>query len=128
MGLIRATLTLANPRDASRSAMQVEALVDTGALHLCVPEHVALQLGLTELEQREVTLADGKKRSYSGPVLIEYQGRHCFTGALVMGDEPLLGAIPMKDMDLVIHPATRQRAANPASPNIPSAVVKTVKN
>ena len=42
--------------------MRVNSLVDTGALHLCVPEHVALQLGLDELYQREVTTADGRKQ------------------------------------------------------------------
>jgi len=32
----------------------VEALVDTGAITSCVPEHVAIQLNLEALEQREV--------------------------------------------------------------------------
>ena len=42
--------------------MRVNSLVDTGALQLCVPAHVALQLGLDELYQREVTTADGRKQ------------------------------------------------------------------
>jgi clan AA aspartic protease len=129
MGLTRAKLIVSNPRESNRAAMQIDALVHTGALHLCVPEHVSLQLGLIELEKREVTLADGKKQlcSYCGPVLIEFNGRHCFTGALILGDEVLLGAIPLEDMDLVIHPATRSLMANPASPNIPSATAKGVR-
>jgi hypothetical protein len=30
------------------------ALADTGALHLCIPQHVAIQLDLQEQEKREV--------------------------------------------------------------------------
>ena len=36
-------------------AVQVAALADAGAVHLCVPEHLAIQLDLAELEQREVS-------------------------------------------------------------------------
>ena len=35
-----------------------------------------------------------------------------------MGDEILLGLIPMEDMDVIIHPATRELTVNPESPNI----------
>jgi hypothetical protein len=37
---------------------------------------------------------------------------------MIMGDEVLLGAIPMEDMDVIIHPATRELIVNPESPNI----------
>jgi len=50
--------------------------------------------------------------------------RGCFTGALVLGDEILLGAIPMEDMDLVVSPATRSATVNPASRNVPSSSAK----
>lgn len=104
------------------------ALVDTGALHLCLPEHLAIQLGLPELEKREVTLSNGHKQlvPYVGPIEVSFQNRHCFVGAMVLGDETLLGAIPMEDMDLVIHPALRQLVINPDNPNIPGALAKTL--
>jgi clan AA aspartic protease len=126
MGLVRTEITLSNPSKQKLAPLTVTALVDTGAVHLCVPEHVALQLGLSELEQREVTLADGKRKvcSYCGPVQIEFSGRRCFTGALVLGDEVLLGAIALEDMDLVVHPGSRRLMSNPLSPNIPSALAK----
>ena len=60
-------------------------LADSGAVHLCIPEHIAIQLQLRELEQHEVILADGLRR-------------------MVLGNEVLLGAIPMQDMDLVLRP------------------------
>ena len=126
MGLAHARVTLANTRRADLAPVEIDALADTGALHLCVPEHIALQLQLEELEKREVTIADGSKRlvSYVGPITVSFANRHCFTGAMVLGNEPLLGAIPMEDMDLVVVPGTQRVAINPASPNFASSVAK----
>jgi clan AA aspartic protease len=126
MGLVRTRIGLSNPRDASLSPVEVEALVDTGAMMLCIPEHVAIQLKLAELYKREVTTADGSRHqcSYVGPVQVTFQNRGCFVGALVLGDEVLLGAVPMEDMDLIVSPAGRSVTVNPASPNIPSVIVK----
>ena len=45
-------------------------------------------------------------------------------GALVLGDEVLLGVIPMEDMDLIVIPQTRSVEVNPLSPNIAMATVK----
>jgi clan AA aspartic protease len=127
MGLFTTTIELSNPRDAGLSPLTVSALVDTGALHLCVPEHVAQQLKLGTLYEREVTVADGRQQlvPYAGPVEVKFGDRGCFTGALVLGDQVLLGAIPMEDLDLVVIPATRSVTVNPASPNIPSSIVKS---
>jgi clan AA aspartic protease len=126
MGLIETTIILSNPSNADLASMQVSALVDTWALHLCIPEHIALQLQLKELEKREVILADGKRQlcAYCGPVKVTFQNRSCFVGALVLGDSVLLGVIPMEDMDLVVEPATRKVTVNPLSPNIPFSTVK----
>ncbi len=46
------------------------------------------------------------------------------TGAMIMGDEPLLGAIPMEDMDLMFKPSLQRVDVNPASPNIPTSLAK----
>jgi clan AA aspartic protease len=128
MGITRTTIQLSNPVEPGPGPIDCEALADTGAMHLCVPESVALQLGLslTSQDPREVTLADGSKRSvpYVGPIRVQFENRSCFVGGLVMGDEVLLGAIPMEDMDLIVRPLTRDVAVNPASPNMPSSVAK----
>ena len=63
MGLIRGTFQLLNPLSQELAPLEVSALADTGAVHLCIPEHVALQLQLQELEKREVVLADGHRRT-----------------------------------------------------------------
>ena len=126
MGLINAEIELSNARDGEIRPVKVKALVDTGALHLCVPEHIALQLELQELYKREVKTADGKSHlvPYMGPVAVRFDNRGCFTGALVFGDEVLLGAVPMEDMDVLISPATESLIVNPDSPNIATSVVK----
>ena len=128
MGLVRAGIELANAKDPAIRPMTVDSLVDTGALLLCVPEHVAAQLGLEELERREVTTADGTTHlaPYVGPVLVRFENRQCLTGALVLGDEVLLGAVPMEDMDVLVSPATRTLIVNPDSPNFARAIVKAV--
>jgi len=101
-------------------------MVDTGALMLCIPEHIALQLKLETNNKREITTADGRKQMvpYVGPIEVLYENRNCFVGALLLGDEVLLGAVPMEDMDLVISPAKRKLIVNPESPNFPHALVK----
>ena len=126
MGIIRTEIGLANPSRTDLSAANCSALVGTGAVHLCVPEHVAIQLGLRELEQREVTLANGHRVAvpYVGPIEVRFKNRRCFTGAMVMGDEPLLGAIPMEYMDLVVTPSLQTVDVNPESPNIPGSLAK----
>jgi clan AA aspartic protease len=104
----------------------IQALVDTGAMPICIPEHVAVQLELQEIEKREVTTADEHSHlvPYVGPVQIRFQNHTCFTGALVIGESVLLGAVPMEDMDLVLSPSGQTITVNPKSPNFPSAVVK----
>ena len=126
MGLVKAKLELKNPRKPELQPIEVDALADSGAVHLCIPPHVQIQLGLDEITKKEATLADGKKVlvPYVGPVELRFKNRVGFTGALVMGDEVLLGAIPMEDMDLVICPRTRTLDVNPESPNIATSVVK----
>ena len=126
MGLVNARITLKNPRIAGLAPLEVEALADSGAVHLCIPEHVRLQLKLDEQSKKEATLADGSKKlvTYVGPVEIQFKNRVGFVGALVMGDQVLLGAIPMEDMDLVIHPKKRQLDVNPDSPNIATSIAK----
>lgn len=124
MGVIYSHLRLANQARPDLEEIEAEALVDTGAIHLCIPEHVAMQLQLGQLSPREIKTADGKSHlvPYVGPVRVEMLGRECITGALVLGDRVLLGAIPMEDMDLVIEPARQRVGVNPLSPNIPMSL------
>ena len=127
MGLVNGKLLLKNPRLPELAPVDVVALADSGALHLCIPEHVQIQLKLEAIDNKEVTLADGSKKlvPYVGPIELRFKNRVGFAGALVMGDQVLLGAIPMEDMDLIIIPKTRTLDVNPDSPNIASSIVKS---
>jgi clan AA aspartic protease len=126
MGLTHNTLTLSNPRRDDLSPLTVSALADTGALHLCIPPHIALQLALETVDHKEATLADGSKIRvpYVGPVRVSFANRTGFVGALVFGEEVLIGAIPMEDMDLIVIPKTRTLAVNPLNPNLAVSVAK----
>jgi clan AA aspartic protease len=126
MGLVNGNLILKNPRLPDLDSVAVEALVDSGATHLCIPKHIQLQLLLDEIDSKEVTLADGSKKlvPYVGPIELHFKNRIGFVGALVMGDQVLLGAIPMEDMDLIIIPKTRTLDINPNSPNFASSIAK----
>jgi clan AA aspartic protease len=128
MGHVFAEIELSNPREQDLLPVKAKALADTGALMLCIPEHVALQLKLETESMREVSVADGRKKNvpYVGPIRVSFGKRFCYVGALVLGDEVLLGAVPMEDMDLVISPSRREITPDPASPNIPHARVKSL--
>ncbi len=125
MGHVFTDISLSNPRQPELEPLIVNALVDTGAATLCVPEHVRIQLGLEEVDQREVIVADGSRGSvpYVGPVGIRFANRACFTGAFVMGEQVLLGAIPMEDMDLIVSPLRREVTVNPDYPNLAHGLV-----
>jgi clan AA aspartic protease len=129
MGLAYARITLANPRRPELVPVEVDALADTGAVHLCIPEHIAIQLALDEFDRREVVIADGSRRTvpYVGPLSVGVANRKGLTGAMVLGDKVLLGAIPMEDMDLIVHPLTRQVIPNPQNPNIAGSLAVGVR-
>lgn len=126
MGLVNADITLRNPRKPELDPLPISALADTGSVHLCIPEHVRIQLELEETGKKEVTLANSSRElvPYVGPLEVRFGNRIGFMGALVLGDQVLLGAIPMEDMDLVVIPSTRTLAVNPSSPNIATSVAK----
>ncbi|MDV3002520.1 MAG: hypothetical protein N5P05_004175 (plasmid) [Chroococcopsis gigantea SAG 12.99] len=124
MGLVFSKIQLKNPVQSDLSAIEVEALADTGAVHLCIPKHVQLQLRLQPNDTKEVKLADGSRQlvPYVGPIEVRFKNRVGYVGALVMGDTVLLGAVPMEDMDLVVMPSTRTIDVNPDSPNIATSI------
>ena len=95
---------------------------------MCVTEEIALQLGFytTEVSRQVVTLADGHQRKVPkiAPIEIAFENQTYVTEAVVLGNEPLLGVIPMKAMDLIVNPRLQMLTVNPQHPNYPVALVK----
>ena len=103
-------------------------MVDTEATFMCVTEEIALQLGfdITEVGRQMVTLADGHqiKVPKIAPIEIAFENRTYVTEAVVLGNEPLLGVIPLEAMDLIIDPRQQALIVNPQHPNYPVALAK----
>ena len=107
MGETHAQLTVTNLFTKTR--VHIRALVDTGCALLTVTEAVAKELGFdpSEFSVRRVTLADGRSVEIPtvGPIEIRIKERSCMTEAHVMGDQCLLGFIPLEALDLMVDPS-----------------------
>jgi clan AA aspartic protease len=119
MGLTHARLKLTNT--LTGASVEVQALVDSGATPLCIPEAIARQLGfdITEVYSTRIRIADASaiKVPVVAPIRIEFANRSCTTDAFVLGDEPLLGVIPIEAMDCIIEPRSQRLVVNPAHPD-----------
>lgn len=126
MGHTYADLKITNLFD--KRSIDIRALVDTGATFMCLTEQDAIQLGfdLTEVGQQVVTLADGRQRKVPkiAPIQIAFANRNYVTEALVLGNEPLMGVLPLEAMDLMVDPLRQQLIVNPEHPNYPVALAK----
>ena len=108
--------------------MEVNAMVDSGAMTLTINEKIAEQLGLEVKKQVDVTLADGSHRKcdYVGPVDIHFENRFAGCHALVVpgADEILLGVIPLEEMDVMIDPVSQKLVVHPDRPLLAGMKVK----
>ncbi len=142
MGLVYAEIELINggdlelarrnmldPEDIKR--MSVEMLVDSGSYYMCINETVKEQLDLSIIEKRKGQLANGQIVEYDvvGPIEVKFKNRRCHVDAMVLpGDsEMLLGAIPMEDMDVLIHPLRQELVVNPEHPYYVQMKMKGVR-
>jgi len=131
MGLIYADVELINSGDIELARrhyigeeeikrMHISALVDTGSYMLAINENIQQQLQLPVIEKRKAQLANGHvvECDVAGPVELKFKNRSTSCRAMVLpGDaEPLLGAIPMEDMDVLIHPLRQELIVNPEHP------------
>ncbi len=126
MGLTYADISLSNL--IGNQKIKIKALVDTGATFMCVTEEMATQLGFdtSEVSTHLVTLADGRqiKVPRIAPIEIGFANRSYVTEALVLGNEALMGVLPLEAMDLCVNPLTQQLVVNPEHPNFPVALAK----
>ncbi|HEY2409526.1 MAG TPA: hypothetical protein VGI10_26145 [Polyangiaceae bacterium] len=108
--------------DQIRSA-EFEALADTGAIAMAIPEDIALGLGVPVTHEQRVRVADGRSLVVPcvGGLWIEVLGRYVSGEAYVLpkGTTPLLGAVQLEMMDLVVVPSSGDVIPNPAHPDGP---------
>lgn len=131
MGIIHADIELINADDLALvrrnkldkdevKHMVVSMLVDTGAYMMSINETIQEQLQLPFIEKRKAVLANGSIEEYDvvGPIIVKFKNRTATCNAFVLtGDsEPLLGAIPMEEMDVLIHPLRQELIVNPEHP------------
>ncbi len=131
MGLIYAEIELINGDDLALvrrniigeeevKRMRVNALVDTGSYMLCINENIQEQLQLAVVEKRKAQLANGSivECEVVAPIELRFKNRQTTCRAMVLpGDsEPLLGSIPLEDMDVLIHPLRQELIVNPDHP------------
>jgi predicted aspartyl protease len=102
VGIVTEMLTLQNARLPHFTVLETRALLDSGCTYLCIPESIRALLDLDEIDTRPAILADGSRQCvpYVGPIEVRCKDRVAFCGALVMGEQVLLGTVPMQDMDL----------------------------
>jgi clan AA aspartic protease len=103
-------------------SMNILALVDTGSIMLCINENIQEYLKFPVVETKRVQLANGQivECLVVTNVEIRFKNRSTTCRAIVLPDdsEPLLGAIPLEDMDVLIHPQTQQLIVNPDYPDL----------
>ncbi len=111
------------PPDRQGEEIACEAIVDSGAAALALPVDLLERLKLEALGNVRVFTADGGQHDYRifGIAEIEVQGRSCQVRVIELphGAEPLLGAVPLEEMDWHISPVEKKLVPNPRSPDRP---------
>ena len=111
MGVTYVPMKVSNARHPGDRAVELEFLVDTGAIYSVVPRETLEALGVTQLERREFTLADGTHHPYDvGEAFFELADR-VGTSKVIFGPPgvvPLLGALTLESLGLMVNPVTRE--------------------
>jgi clan AA aspartic protease len=131
MGLVYADIELLNGEDISLARnhvigqeeikrLNINMLVDSGALNLCINEVIQEQLQFPVVGKRSAETADGRiiECVVVDFVVVKFKNRDTTCRAMVLpaNSEPLLGAIPMEDLDVIIHPQRQELLVNPEHP------------
>ena len=131
MGVVYADIILINADDVALAkrhfigeeeikSIALTMLVDSGAYMMAINECIQSILELPLIEKRKVLVADRVVEfSVVGPVHVQFANRKATCNAFVLpGDsEPLLGLIPMEEMDVLIHPFRQELIVNPEHPD-----------
>ena len=122
MGRVTEKIKLTNFTDPTKS-VEIEALIDTGAVMLALPQDIVDTLGLRKIREMTVRYANnyGEAKSIYGVVIAEMKGMAGEVSVLAMpeGCQALVGQVLLELLDLVVDPRTRSVTPNPRSPDMP---------
>jgi clan AA aspartic protease len=142
MGLVYAEIELINAEDLALSRkfyigedeikrMRVTGLVDTGSYMLCINESIQAQMQFPVMEKRIGQMANGERIECDvvSQVELRFKNRRTICNAMILpGDsEVLIGAIPLEDMDVLIHPLRQELIVNPDHPYFAQMKLKGVR-
>lgn len=142
MGLVYAEVELINAEDLALARkfyigedeikrMNVTCLVDTGSYMLCINESIQAQMQFPVMEKRIGQMANGDRIECDvvSQVELRFKNRRTICNAMILpGDsEVLLGAIPLEDMDVLIHPLRQELIVNPEHPYFAQMQLKGVR-
>jgi hypothetical protein len=131
MGHVYAEIELINSVDLSDARrhrigeeeirrMRVRMMADSGAYMMAINENIQAYLDLPFQYKQPFHLADDRtvECDVVGPVDVRFANRRALCNAIVLpgASQPLLGAIPMEEMDVLIHPSREELVVNPAHP------------
>lgn len=135
MGEVRVNIKISNAMDVALSrrgllpreqvrSVEVEAVVDTGAVRSCIPVDLKEKLGLETERHINAQMANGQTESVelTEAAYIDIMDRLATESFLVLGSEVLLGQTALESTDLLVDCNRRRVITNPDHPN--SAVIR----
>ena len=142
MGLVYVEIELINAGDLELARryfigedeikrMWVTGLVDTGSYMLCINESIQAQMQFPVMEKRIGQMANGDRIECDvvSQVEVRFKNRRTICNAMILpGDsEVLIGAIPLEDMDVLIHPLRQELIVNPDHPYFAQMKLKGIR-
>lgn len=115
MSLANLKAAVANPANTKRW-VELEFLVDSGAMYSCVHAKILKQLGIKPHSHREFILANGEViRRRMGTAAFRYEGLRGDSQAMFgeEGDLPLLGVTTLETFGYVLDPLRGELKAIP---------------
>ncbi|NUO81806.1 retroviral-like aspartic protease family protein [candidate division KSB1 bacterium] len=125
---VRAKTLVSNPVAVGANPIEVDCLVDTGAVMLMLPKEVVEKLDLPITGRAVVTLANETRdeMEIAGPLSVKIGDRQthcdCLVGPIL--GEPLIGQLILESSDLIVDSQRRTLAPRPESPAYPSFKLK----
>jgi predicted aspartyl protease len=137
MGEIRRKVRLTNATDdvllrrgdlapADVRWVEVDAVVDTGAVRSVIPVQIAERLGLHTKRNVLVRYADGRGESVpmTEPIIFDILFRETYEEALVLGDTVLIGQTVLEKLDLLADCNGRRVMPHPDRPDQPVSMLR----